>query len=134
MNEEVCKAKKNIEKCVSKRFEIAKKGVKSLILRNFQKKTYANHIYWCSIYVGGVCGVKKKISEVWKKVWNQNFTISRGLLPRVALILNDMFMGIFRSNLQKIMKEGSNFKGLKKQHDFSNITKISIQFGSLFCY
>ena len=34
-----------------------------------------------------MCGVKK-ISEVWKKVWNQNFTISRGLLPRVALIFS----------------------------------------------
>ena len=41
--------KKYFEKGVKKRCEIAEKGVKSLILRNFQKKTYANHIYSCSI-------------------------------------------------------------------------------------
>ena len=40
---------KYFERGVKKRCEIAGKGVKSLLLRNFQKKTYANHIYYCSI-------------------------------------------------------------------------------------
>jgi len=52
----------------------------------------------------------------------------------IFLIFNMLFLGIFRSDLNKILKKGSNFEGLKKRRDFSNITKISIKFGPLFCY
>ena len=42
-----------------KRCEIAKKGVKLLILRNFQWKTYVNHIYSCSNYSRWIIWCKK---------------------------------------------------------------------------
>ena len=39
---------------------------------------------------------------------------------------NMMFLNIFRSDLQKIVEKGSNFEGLKKQRDLSNITEIVV--------
>ena len=74
---EVQSRKKSWKRC-EKRCEIAKKGVKSLIWRNLQRKTYVNHIFSCSNYVGGLFdekkiekGVKKKGVQSPKKLWNR---------------------------------------------------------------
>ena len=53
------KVNKYLEKGVKKSCKIAEKGVKSLILRNFQQKTYGIHICSCSNWVGGLYDEKK---------------------------------------------------------------------------
>ena len=43
----------------------------------------------------------------------------------IFLIFNMLFLGIFRSDLNKILKKGSNFEGLKKRRDFSISQKLA---------
>ena len=47
----------------------SKKGVKTMIERNFHMKTHANLILFCSTYLGGCYGADWK-SGCEKKMWN----------------------------------------------------------------
>ena len=60
-----------------KRCEMVQKGVKTLIQRNFQMKTHANLIQFCSTYSGGCYGpdwefggVKKRCEMIQKRCEN----------------------------------------------------------------
>ena len=56
------------------------------IQRNFRQETYASHTYCCRTQIGKFVGVNEKLARCEKRCEINIF--SRGLFPRVALILN----------------------------------------------